>query len=410
MLALSWSGFLPPSIWSFSLCRHLRLSGAAATAAPCARLPLADRLLRCTVFTHSQKTILKQTDVPIPDGVKVTVKARVVVVKGPRGEVKKDLTHLPLDITVTKNEKGQDIVHVERWFTSGKAGASIQSACSHIENMIVGVTKVRQRRRPRACAISNARGDGSGCGGGCCTEQTAGESDGKLAAVAAAMVAAMVAATERTAVQRLQCDCKGGGRCGAPRCSSTTAVALAAMLRSWCHTVAVAAAGAAAAGGCLEGGGVASEASALNIDVVGRRRASDPRVGRAPPRVRRPWPPPLTRPPRACARLSPQGFEYKMRFVYAHFPINVTMANKGTRVEIRNFLGEKIVRVVECDPGVTVTRTVEVKDEIVLVGNDINCVSRTAALIQQICAVKRKDIRKFLDGIYVSAKGNVVKS
>ena len=64
----------------------------------------------------------------------------------------------------------------------------------------------------------------------------------------------------------------------------------------------------------------------------------------------------------------------------------------------------------ECDPGVTVTHTVEVKDEIVLVGNDINCVSRTAALVQQICAVKRKDIRKFLDGIYVSSKGNVVKS
>lgn len=32
-----------------------------------------------------------------------------------------------------------------------------------------------------------------------------------------------------------------------------------------------------------------------------------------------------------------------------------------------------------------------------------------SALVQQICAVKRKDIRKFLDGIYVSAKGNVVK-
>lgn len=34
---------------------------------------------------------------------------------------------------------------------------------------------------------------------------------------------------------------------------------------------------------------------------------------------------------------------------------------------------------------------------------------RRSALIQQICAVKHKDIRKFLDGIYVSAKGNVVK-
>jgi len=98
-----------------------------------------------------------------------------------------------------------------------------------------------------------------------------------------------------------------------------------------------------------------------------------------------------------------------MRFVYAHFPINVTLTNKDTKVEIRNFLGEKVVRVVDCLPGVTVSRSKDVKDEIVLIGNDINHVSRTCALIQQICAVKRKDIRKFLDGIYVSAKGNIVK-
>ena len=104
-----------------------------------------------------------------------------------------------------------------------------------------------------------------------------------------------------------------------------------------------------------------------------------------------------------------KGFKYKMRFVYAHFPINVALTNKDKRIEIRNFLGEKVVRVVDAHKGVTVKRSTDVKDEIVLEGNNINNVSRTAALIQQICAVKRKDIRKFLDGIYVSYKGNVVK-
>eukprot|EP00316_Scyphosphaera_apsteinii_P016492 CAMPEP_0119326834 /NCGR_PEP_ID=MMETSP1333-20130426/69418_1 /TAXON_ID=418940 /ORGANISM="Scyphosphaera apsteinii, Strain RCC1455" /LENGTH=190 /DNA_ID=CAMNT_0007335257 /DNA_START=35 /DNA_END=607 /DNA_ORIENTATION=+ len=105
-----------------------------------------------------------------------------------------------------------------------------------------------------------------------------------------------------------------------------------------------------------------------------------------------------------------KGFLYKMRFVYAHFPINVSITNKDKRVEIRNFLGEKVVRVVDAIDDVTVKRSTDVKDEIVLQGNDIESVSRTAALIQQICAVKRKDIRKFLDGIYVSYKGNVIES
>ena len=40
-----------------------------------------------------------------------------------------------------------------------------------------------------------------------------------------------------------------------------------------------------------------------------------------------------------------QGFEYKMRFVYAHFPHNVTVVDDGTGIEIRNFLGQKKVSV-----------------------------------------------------------------
>jgi len=98
-----------------------------------------------------------------------------------------------------------------------------------------------------------------------------------------------------------------------------------------------------------------------------------------------------------------RGFLYKMRFVYSHFPINVTLS--GDVVEIRNFLGEKRVRKVKLMPGVKYVRTANVKDQIELSGNDIALVSLTCAQIQQATSIRKKDLRKFLDGIYVSEKG-----
>jgi large subunit ribosomal protein L9e len=98
-----------------------------------------------------------------------------------------------------------------------------------------------------------------------------------------------------------------------------------------------------------------------------------------------------------------RGFMYKMRFVYSHFPINVTLT--GDVVEIRNFLGEKRVRKVVLMPGVKYVRTANVKDQIELSGIDIAAVSLTAARIQQATNIRKKDLRKFLDGIYVSEKG-----
>ena len=46
-----------------------------------------------------------------------------------------------------------------------------------------------------------------------------------------------------------------------------------------------------------------------------------------------------------------KGFEYKMRLVYAHFPINANIEENGKLIEIRNFLGEKRVRIVRMLPG-----------------------------------------------------------
>lgn len=48
-----------------------------------------------------------------------------------------------------------------------------------------------------------------------------------------------------------------------------------------------------------------------------------------------------------------KGFEYKMRLVYAHFPINANITDEGTNIEIRNFLGEKRVRIVKMLPGMS---------------------------------------------------------
>ncbi|EYU19709.1 hypothetical protein MIMGU_mgv11b023029mg, partial [Erythranthe guttata] len=36
-----------------------------------------------------------------------------------------------------------------------------------------------------------------------------------------------------------------------------------------------------------------------------------------------------------------KGYRYKMHFVYDHFPINASITDSGTAIEIRNFLGEK---------------------------------------------------------------------
>ncbi|WP_411025989.1 50S ribosomal protein L6, partial [Salmonella sp. s54496] len=101
------------------------------------------------------------------------------------------------------------------------------------------------------------------------------------------------------------------------------------------------------------------------------------------------------------------GFLYKMRSAYALFPINCNVRDEGARLETRNFLGEKIVRNVKMNEGVLISLSKKQKDELIIEGNDVELVSSSAALIQQSTTVKNKDIRKFLDGIYVSEKTTV---
>merc|ERR1711959_133687 len=87
-----------------------------------------------------------------------------------------------------------------------------------------------------------------------------------------------------------------------------------------------------------------------------------------------------------------KGFKYRMKMVYAHFPTNVQITDGGKQCDIVNFIGQKVKFHVNA-----------------LEGNSIDNVSRTCALINQKCAIRNKDIRKFLDGIYVSHKGNIIE-
>lgn len=62
------------------------------------------------------------------------------------------------------------------------------------------------------------------------------------------------------------------------------------------------------------------------------------------------------------------GFQYKMRSVYAHFPINVIIGDGGKSAEIRNFLGEKRVRHVTMRKGVTISEDKAQKDQVLVEG------------------------------------------
>ncbi|HIE14358.1 TPA: 50S ribosomal protein L6, partial [Candidatus Bathyarchaeota archaeon] len=94
-----------------------------------------------------------------------------------------------------------------------------------------------------------------------------------------------------------------------------------------------------------------------------------------------------------------EGFTYKLKIVYSHFPISVKVS--GDKVLIENFIGEKNPRVAKIVGDVKVR--IEGED-IIIQGINVEDVGQTAANIELATKVKKKDPRVFLDGIYVYEK------
>jgi len=90
---------------------------------------------------------------------------------------------------------------------------------------------------------------------------------------------------------------------------------------------------------------------------------------------------------------------YRLKICSGHFPINVSYSNN--EFVVKNFLGEKIPRILKIKKDVTVK----------LEGSDVTVESfnkelagQTAAEIEKLTAIKGRDIRVFQDGIYITEK------
>lgn len=80
---------------------------------------------------------IESSDVIVfPDDVSFTVGKRFIKVKGPRGELTRSFRHASLDIS----REGKNSLRVRKWFGTTKQLATIRTICSHIKNLIKGVT------------------------------------------------------------------------------------------------------------------------------------------------------------------------------------------------------------------------------------------------------------------------------
>ena len=78
------------------------------------------------------------------DAVQLSIKSRKVIVKGPRGTLRRDFSHMAVDL----QKASANQVIVEKWFGTRKELAGVKTVCTHIENMIKGVTKVNLNSFP----------------------------------------------------------------------------------------------------------------------------------------------------------------------------------------------------------------------------------------------------------------------
>jgi large subunit ribosomal protein L6 len=95
-----------------------------------------------------------------------------------------------------------------------------------------------------------------------------------------------------------------------------------------------------------------------------------------------------------------KGYTYKVKIIFAHFPISVKV--KGREVNVENFFGERSPRTSRIVGDAT--KVSVVGEDVVVQGPSLEDVSQTAANIELSTRIKDKDQRVFLDGLYVYSR------
>ena len=95
-----------------------------------------------------------------------------------------------------------------------------------------------------------------------------------------------------------------------------------------------------------------------------------------------------------------KGYTYKLKIIFAHFPIAVKV--KGKEIQVENFFGERnprVSRIVGDSTKVTLAG-----EDLVVQGPSLEDVSQTAANVELSTRIKDKDQRVFLDGLYIYSR------
>ncbi|KAK7806118.1 hypothetical protein U0070_008429 [Myodes glareolus] len=82
--------------------------------------------------------LYKQLTVDILENVDITLKRHTVIVKGPRGTLWRDFNHINVELSLLGKKKKR--LRVDKWWGNRKELATIRTICSHVQNMIKGVT------------------------------------------------------------------------------------------------------------------------------------------------------------------------------------------------------------------------------------------------------------------------------